>query len=154
MYIVKYHYKILFIFIIFNILISCTFQEPNKKHGIIYLENRSEKIKINTSNKNDVIRILGHPHTKSVDNTNKWIYIERILTKGEYHKLGQNILKTNNILLPEFNKYGIVNNKVFYDKNSINKLSFSEDETKNELTKKSFVENFLQSLKTKMYGKK
>ena len=57
-------------------------------------------------------------------------------------------------MLLEFNKYGIVNNKVFYDKNSINKLSFSEDETKNELTKKSFVENFLQSLKTKMYGKK
>ena len=36
--------------------------------------------------------------------------------------------------------------------NNTNKIAFSEKETKNELSKKSFVESFLMSLKQKMYG--
>ena len=37
-----------------------------------------------------------------------WIYIERVLTKGEFHKLGQNVLKENNVLVLTFDKYGIL----------------------------------------------
>ena len=33
--------------------------------------------------------------SKSIDNENEWIYIERVLVKGEYHKLGRNILKSS-----------------------------------------------------------
>ena len=45
------------------------------------------------SNTNDVLKIVGNPHTKSVSDDNTWIYIERILSKGKYHKLGQNVVK-------------------------------------------------------------
>ena len=69
----------------------------------LFLENRSNKLVLNTSNKNDVIKIFGEPHTVSFKNDNEWIYIERVLSKGEYHKLGQNILKTNNVLILSFN---------------------------------------------------
>ena len=74
-----------------------------------------------------------------------------MLTKGSYHKLGQNIVKTNNVLILTFDKYGILKKKDFLDKNDINKLRFSEKITENNLTKRSFVQNLLQSVKSKMY---
>ena len=103
------------------------------------------------SNTNDAIRVIGSPHTKSVNNNTEWIYIERVLTKGEFLKLGQNVLKTNNVLVLTFDKYGVLKEKKFIDKFSKNKLKFSSDKTENNLSQKSFVEKFLESLKKKMY---
>ena len=127
-------------------------QEPIKNHGIVFLENRSNKLIINKSNKNDVIKIIGQPHSKSINDDNIWIYLERTLGKGKYHKLGKNVLKKNNTLVLKFDKFGILKSKKIFNKNNTNKIAFSEKETKNELTKKSFVESFLMSLKQKMYG--
>ncbi len=132
-------------------MLNCQLQEPVKNHGILFLENRSNQLKVNSNNKNDVLKLIGNPHTKSVSNEDSWIYIERVLTKGAYHKLGQNIVKTNNILILTFDKYGILRKKDFLDKNNINKLKFSEKITENNLSKKSFVQSLLQSVKTKMY---
>ncbi len=150
---IQYHKNCLFLFT-FIFLLSCQLQEPSKNHGIVFLKNRSDKLVIDSSNKNDVIKIIGQPHSKSINNENEWIYIERILTKGEYHKLGQNILKENNVLVLKFDKFGILKNKFFYDKNNKNKLKFTEKETTNEITQKSFVEKFLTSIREKMYGNK
>ena len=100
----------------FIILIACQFQEPLKTHGIIYLENRSQKVIVNKSNKNDIIRIFGQPQATSQNEEDTWIYFERILTKGKYHKLGRHVVKENNVLVLEFNKYGILENKIFLDK--------------------------------------
>ena len=118
----------------------------------MFLENRNNKLIVNQTNKNDVINIIGHPHSKSIDNENEWIYIERVFTKGEYHKLGQNILASNNILFLEFNKYGVLKNKKLFNKDDIKKVAFSDKETENDLTKRSFVEKLFTSLKAKMYG--
>ena len=143
--------QIIFIFFILN---ACQFQEPTKNHGILFLENRANKLTIDTSNKNDAIKVLGIPHSKSIDNDNKWIYIERTLTKGEFHKLGQTVLKTNNVLILSFDKYGVLKEKKLLNKNDKNKIAFSEKKTNNNLTQKSFVEKFLSSVKSKMYGNK
>ena len=143
-----------FLFFTFIILINCQLQEPYKNHGIVFLENRAEKLVIDTSNKNDVIKIIGQPHSKSIKNNNEWIYFERVITKGEFHKLGQNVLKSNNVLILTFDKYGILKNKQFLDKNDKKKIIFSKKQTKNELTQKSFVEKFLSSVRSKMYGNK
>ena len=149
----KYHFnKILFLLLF--ILISCQLQDSAKNHGILFLENRSNKLIVNKTNKNDVIDIIGQPHSKSFNNENIWIYIERTLSKGKYHKLGQHTLKTNNVLVLDFDKYGVLKEKKFYNKEDISKISFSKKKTENELAKKSFVENFLQSIKQKMYGNK
>tara|TARA_B100000161_G_C33442445_1_gene365321 strand:- start:39 stop:497 length:459 start_codon:yes stop_codon:yes gene_type:complete len=147
----KNHIKILLI-IFFNIVIGCKLQEPLKTHGIIYLENRSNEIKLDISNKNDVITIMGQPQIKN-DDEETWIYIERILSKGKYHKLGQHVIKENNVLVLNFDKYGVLKNKTFYTKEDINKISFSKKNTENELSQKSFVEKFLESMKQKMYRK-
>ncbi len=146
----KHFYKTIILF--FIIISACQLQEPNKNHGILFLKNRSDMIKINYTNKNDVINIIGQPHSKSISNENEWFYIERTLKKGEFHKIGRNLLKTNNILVLNFDKYGVVNKKEFYDKNDKNLLKFSEKNTENNLTKKSFVERFLSSVREKMYG--
>ena len=138
----------------FFILISCKLQDPLNNHGINFLKNRSEKLIVNKSNKNDVIKIIGQPHSKSINNKNEWFFIERTLTKGEYHKLGKNVLKANNILVLNFNKYGILEKKTFLEKEDKNELKFSKKVTSNELTKKSFIERFLSSIKTKMYGQR
>ena len=142
----------LFILILF-ILNACKLQEPYNNHGIVNLAKRAEVIQINKSNFNDVIKIIGQPHTVSIQNKNEWIYFERVLSKGEFHKLGQNILKTNNVLLLEFNKYGILKSKKLIGKDSKKKIQFSSDSTENKLSQKSFVQKFLFSLKNKMYGK-
>ena len=142
-----------FIFIIiFFILIGCQLQEPTKNHGILFLENRSNQLTVKKHNKNDVVKLIGLPHTKSFNNNNDWIYIERILTKGSFHKLGQNVLKTNNVLVLSFDKYGILDKKKFLNQDDLNKLSFSKDITDNDLAKKSFIESFLSSIKSKMYS--
>ena len=147
---IKYHIQ-KFLLVSFFILVGCQLQQPLKTHGIIYLENRAKKLELNITNKNDVIKILGQPQVKDEGTDNTWIYIERILTKGKYHKLGQHVLKENNVLVLNFDKYGVLKDFNFLDKDAINKISFSEKETSNELAQKSFVEKFLQSIKQKMY---
>ena len=154
MNVIIYHYLKYFILIPLIILNSCKLQEPYQNHGIVFLENRSNKLITNKTNKNDVIKIIGEPHSKSIDNANEWIYIERILTKGEYHKLGQNILKENNILILNFNKYGILVDKKLLNKKDKNKLTFSKNKTENKLSQKSFIEKFLTSIRNKMYKNK
>tara|TARA_Y100001970_G_scaffold262126_1_gene345978 strand:- start:7940 stop:8404 length:465 start_codon:yes stop_codon:yes gene_type:complete len=146
----KYHYYKILLILLF-ILSSCQLQESSKNHGILFLENRSNKLVINKSNKNDVIDIIGEPHSKSFTSEDKWIYVERTLTKGKYHKLGRHSLKTNNILVLDFDRYGILKEKKLFNKKDIAKMSFSKNTTENELAKRSFVENFLQSIKEKMY---
>ena len=147
----KYHNN-KFLVYLFIILVSCQFQEPTKNHGILFLENRSNQLKAEVNNKNDVVRLLGQPHTKSISNVDDWIYIERVMTKGSYHRLGQNVLKSSNVLVLTFDKYGVLKEKRFLNKNDIKKMTFSKKETENNLSKKSFVESFLSSVKTKMYG--
>ena len=144
-------YNIFFISFFF-LLLNC--QINTKNHGILFLENRYEMLIVNKTNANDVLQIVGNPHTKSISNENTWIYIERILSKGKYYKLGQNVVKTNNVMVLTFDKYGVLKNKNFYDKKKMADLKFTEEITENNLSDKSFVEEFLQSIKTKMYGGK
>ena len=141
----------LYILFIFVILVSCKLQEPLKTHGIIYLENRSEKLTINKTNKNDVVDIMGKPHIKESNNEQTWIYIERVLTKGRYHQLGQHVLKDSNVLVLNFDKFGVLEKKQFLNKDKINKIKFTDKNTENRLSQKSFVQKFLQSIQQKMY---
>ena len=148
---IKYHLNRILLFLLL-FLLSCQLQQSQKNHGILFLENRSNKLISGKTNKNDVLKIIGQPHSKSIDNEDIWIFIERSLSKGKYHKLGKNVLKNNNILVLAFDKYGVLTTKDFYNKNDLKKIAFSEGKTESQLSKKSFVESFLSSIKEKMYG--
>ena len=154
MHLKNLYFNSVYILSFFILLLGCQLKEPQQNHGILFLENRSAKLQINTTNQNDVLKNIGQPHSKSINNENEWIFIERTITKGEFHKLGKNILKESNVLVLKFDKYGILKEKTFLTKEDIKKLAFSDMETSNELSQKSFVQKFLSSLRDKMYKKK
>tara|TARA_Y100000768_G_C23918471_1_gene653611 strand:+ start:659 stop:1135 length:477 start_codon:yes stop_codon:yes gene_type:complete len=148
------HLQILILFTISIILSNCQFKEPIKGHGINFLENRSQKITLSKSNKNDVINILGNPHTTSIDDDNLWFYFDRKVSSGSIIKFGERDLLENNVLVLSFDKYGIVDKKEFYNKEDMKKIKYSEMNTENPVSKQSFVASFLQSVRQKMYGKR
>jgi outer membrane protein assembly factor BamE (lipoprotein component of BamABCDE complex) len=146
--------KTLYLFLVLVLLTNCQRNEVIKSHGISYLEKREKLILINKSNKNDVINIFGEPSTKGMTNDNLWIYIERSLTRGKLLKLGTNYVKKNNALVLEFNKYGILLTKKFYNKNDMQKITFAKKITENEIRKENFIFSFLSSVRQKMQTKR
>ena len=136
------------------ILSNCQLKEPVKGHGINFLENRSKKISLNKTNKNDVVDILGNPHTKSIDDENIWFYFDRKVSSGSMINFSDNKLLENNVLAISFDKYGIVNDKELLKKNDMKKIYYSEMKTDNPVSQQSFVSKFLQSMRQKMYGKR
>ena len=134
-------------------LTGCQRNEVIKTHGIAYLDKREKLIIVNESNKNDTIAILGQPSSKGMTNENIWIYIERTKTRGKLLKLGRNYLKKNNVLILEFDKYGILNKKEFYDKDDMKRINFAKAITENDLKKENFVFSFLSSIRQKMGAK-
>ena len=133
---------------------GCQRQEVIKTHGVAYLDKREKLIIVNKSNKNDAITVLGHPATKGMTDDNLWIYIERTKTRGKILKLGRNYLKKNNVLILEFNKYGILTKKEFFDKENMKKVNFAKAITKNDVKKENFVYGFLSSIRQKMEAKR
>ena len=143
----KYIYSLV---IILFFTTTCKKSEVLNTHGIAYLEKREKLIVVNKSNKNDTINVLGQPSTKGMTDDNLWIYIERSTTRGSLLKLGKSYLKKNNVLVLEFDKYGILSKKNFYNKKNMKKLSFAKDVTENEIRKENFIESFLSSIRQKM----
>ena len=150
----KKHFNTLLLLFVLVLLINCQRNEVIKTHGVAYLKKREKLIIVNTSNKNDAISILGQPSTKGMVNDNLWIYIERTRTRGKLLKLGRNYLLKNNVLILEFDKYGILERKEFYDKAEMNKIKFAKNETENELRKENFIYSFLSSVRQKMLAKR
>ena len=131
-------------------LSNCQKNRVIKTHGIFYLQNRAVLLTVQSSNRNDVIKILGKPHSKSLHEQNTWIYIERTRTRGTLLKLGRNVLLNNNVLVLKFDKYGILEEKLFYDKKEMNEYKFAKAETENTVRRGTFVQSFVNSLRQKM----
>ena len=142
--------KTVYLLSILLFIISCQRNEIVKTHGIAYLEKREKLIFVNKSNKNDTINIFGQPSTKGMTNDNLWIYIERTMTKGKMFKLGRNYLTKNNVLVLEFDKYGILKKKELSSIEDMKKLTFAKNITENAIRKENFVYSFLSSVRQKM----
>ena len=147
--------KNIFLLVIFLFLISgCSQNEVIKTHGVAYLKKREKLIIVNQSNKNDTITILGQPSTKGMVDDNLWIYIERTRTRGTLLKLGRNYLKKNNVLVLEFDKYGVLKKKDFFSRDNMNNIEFAKSITDNEIRKENFINSFLSSVRQKMLSKR
>ena len=144
------HFKIIILLFLSIILLNCQNNKVVKSHGIIFLEKREKLIETNVSNKNDVINVLGEPHVKSIKDNDTWFYIERTKTKGGVHRLGNDIFLNNNVLVVKFNNLGVLEEKLFYDKNKMNNHNFSKEVTDNVVTRGTFIDSFLSSLRNKM----
>ena len=114
------------------------------------LEEKQAKLIIQKTNKNDIQQILGPPSTKSTFDNDMWIYIEREITNERLIKLGKEKLLTNNVLILEISSQGQLINKQFYDMNDMNEIKLSSLKTENKYGKKSFVYDFLSSMRQKI----
>ena len=141
--------KIYLLSIILFLITGCQQNEVINTHGIAYLENREKLITVKKSNKNDIIAIMGQPSTKGMVNDNLWIYIERTRTRGKLLKLGRNYLKKNNVLVLEFDKYGILKKKEFHNIDDMKEITFAKNITENEIRKENFIYSFLSSVRQK-----
>ena len=143
--------KIIFnLILIFIFITSCSINKVIKKHGVRNLEIKQEKLFINQSNSNDIITLLGPPSTQSVFDNDIWIFIEREITNEKLLKLGKEKLITNNVLILEINNQGILIKKDFFDINKMNEIQFSSMKSQNRYTKRSFVYDFLSSMRQKI----
>ena len=145
---------IFFLFATIILLTGCQRNAVINTHGISYLEKREKLIVVNKSNKNDTIKILGQPSTRGMTDNNLWIYIERTKTRGKLLKFGRNYLKKNNVLVLEFNKFGVLDKKEFYDKEKMKQIKFAKTFTENEIKRENFIYSFLSSIRQKMQTKR
>ena len=132
------------------LLASCSFNKIVKHHGVHNLEKKQTKLKINYTNKNDILKLIGPPSTQSTFDNDVYIYIERKTTGSKISKLGKKKLIKNNVLILEINTNGILLSKKFHDINDMNVIDFDDSETEIKYSKQSFIYNFLSSVRQKI----
>jgi len=140
----------IYLIIVLFITTSCTLNKVVKKHGVRNLEKKQEKLTILKTNKNDIRQLLGPPSSKSTFDNDIWIYIEREITNDKLLKLGKEKLITNNVLFLEIDTMGLLVKKNFYDINEMKETEFTSLSTETKYTKKSFVYDFLSSMRQKI----
>ena len=138
------------ILILFIFILSCTTNKVVKHHGVHFLDKKHKKLVINNSNSNDIINLLGEPSTKSSFDNDVWIYIERKISTGSIMLLGKEKLITNNVLVVEINEMGLLADIKFYDKDTMTDIEFVESSTDSVYKKRSFVYDFLSSMRQKI----
>ena len=143
--------KILFnLIVIFLFISNCTLNKVIKHHGVHFLEKKNKKLVIGKTNKNDIIKLLGPPSTKGAFNQELWIYMEIQTSSSKLTRLGKKELLKNDILLLDIDSKGILSKNVFFNKENMNNIKFSEDTTQMSYSKNSFIYEFLYSVRQKI----
>ncbi len=119
-------------------------------HGVHNLEKKQTKLRINYTNKNDIIKVIGPPSTQSTFDNDIYIYIERKTSSSSLTKLGKKKLLINNVLVLELDNSGVLLSKKFYNKDDMQKIEFDEKITSVNYSKKSFIYSFLSSMRQKI----
>ena len=142
--------KYILISFVVILLSNCSLNKVVHHHGVHNLDKKQSKLKINYSNKNDIIKIIGPPSTKSKFDNDIYIYIERKTSSSKLTKLGKKKLIANNVLVLEIDSKGMLLSKKFYDLNDLNEIKFDKNETGVNYSKKSFINTFLSTVREKI----
>jgi len=140
--------RIYFIFL-FLFTLNCSSNKVSNNHGFVSLQEKFKNITINKTNKNDILKIIGPPSSKSNFNKNKWFYIERMKTNQSIFKLGIKKIDKNNILIVEFNNRGILKDKKILKLNDMNDIKYVENITEKEFKQNNILFNIFSSLREK-----
>ena len=143
-------FKILLFALIFIFNYSCSLNKVVKHHGVHFLEKKQKKLIILENNSNDVRQFLGPPSTKNYFDNDIWVYIERKTTVSDVTSLGKRKILTNNVLVLEFDRRGILVKKQFYDIDEMNKIKISENKTSVLNKKDTFIRNILVGIRQKI----
>ena len=138
------------ILLLLILLSSCSLNKVVQHHGVHNLEKKQSQLKINYTNKNDIIKLIGPPSTKNTFDNEVFIYIERKTSSSKLSKLGKKQLIKNDVLVLEIDNYGLLKKKIFYDKNDMKKLNSVKNTTNDEFRKNSFIYSFMSSMRQKI----
>ena len=142
--------KILILLTFFLLFANCTNKLAIDHHGVHKLNTKQEKLFLSKTNKNDIIKILGPPSTVSFFDNEILFFIERKETNGSIMELGRRKIITNNVLIVEINKYGLLEKKTFYDLTKMQEIKISKNTTEVNYQKDSFIYDFLSSMRQKI----
>jgi len=105
---------------------------------------------IGETNKNDMFQILGPPSVESTFDTDVLFYIERKIVTKSLIKLGEREILVNDVLVTEFDNRGLLIKKELFNLNQMNDLKLTNKVTSVDYQKKSFIYNFLSSMRQKI----
>ena len=142
--------KILYIIFLSLIVSNCSFKKVVKHHGVPFLEKKQSSLMVNKTNKNDILKILGNPSTKSKFDNDIWIYIERKQTQSKLTNLGKMEIYKNDVLVLEIDKFGILKKKEFYNKDDMKNIKIVKGTTETGFKRNSFVYDFMSSMRQKI----
>jgi outer membrane protein assembly factor BamE (lipoprotein component of BamABCDE complex) len=142
--------KILYIIFLSLIVSNCSFKKVVKHHGVPFLEKKQKLLVVNTTNKNDILKILGNPSTTSKFDNDVWIYIERKQTQSKLKNMGRMKIYKNDVLVLEVDDYGILKKKEFFNKDDMQNIKVVEASTEVGFKRKSFIYNFMSSMRQKI----
>ncbi len=140
------------IFCIFMFLftLNCSANKVSNNHGFVSLQSKYEKITINKTNKNDILKIVGPPSSISNFDKNKWFYIQRNKRNQSLFKLGIKKIDVNNILIVKFNNRGILEDKKIMNINDMNDIKYAESITEKEFKQNDMLYKIFSSLREKI----
>ncbi len=121
-----------------------------KHHGVPFLEKKQTLLILNKTNKNDIIKILGNPSTKSKFDSDIWIYIERKQTQSKLKNLGKMKIFKNDVLVLEIDNYGILKKKEFFNHDDMKEIKIVEATTESGFKRNSFIYEFMSSMRQKI----
>ena len=143
-------HRVLYI-IFFSLTVSnCSIKPVAKHHGIPLLETKQSSLTVNSTNKNDILNILGNPSTKSKFDDDIWIYIETKQTQSKLMNFGKMKVYKNDVLVLELDEYGILKKKTFYNKDDLKNIKLDTDKMEANFENNSFIYDFFSSMRQKV----
>ena len=141
--------RIFFIFL-FLFTLNCSPNKVSNNHGFTSLQDKFDKISINKTNKNDILKIIGPPSSISNFNNDKWFYIERMKRNQSLFKLGIKKIQKNDILIVKFNNKGILEYKKILKLNDMNDIEFAKNITEKDYKQNNMLFKVLSSIREKV----
>tara|TARA_Y100000768_G_C23438522_1_gene433796 strand:+ start:61 stop:531 length:471 start_codon:yes stop_codon:yes gene_type:complete len=142
--------KISFIFLfLFLFILNCSANKISNNHGYTSLHAKFEKIKVNKTNKNDLIKMIGPPSSISNFDQNKWFYIQSKKENQSLLKLGIKKIEKNNVLVVIFNKRGILDNKKILKLEDMNDIKYAKNITEKNYKNNNTLYKILSTLRQK-----
>ena len=139
-----------FIVFLFFFTINCSGNKVSNYHGSKLLEMKSDKLQVNITNRNEVIKIIGPPASISDFNKNRWFYMERLKTNQSLIKLGKQKIKKNNILIVDFDEKGILKNKKLLNLDNMNDVKYLKTVTTKDFKNNNMLYGIFSSLREKV----
>ena len=138
------------IIIIFLFIVNCSGNKVSNFHGSKQLETKFNIIKVNKTNKNDLVKLIGPPSSVSDFDNNKWFYIERLKTNQSLIKLGNQKIEKNNVLIVQLDNSGIVREKKLLDLENMKDIKYLNTTTKKDFKNENILYNIFSSLREKI----